>query len=215
MEIFTFRGYYLHFAEISMFRGYYPHFLDISALRGYYPHFMDISKFHGYYLHLVDTIGIGQTKSYLACNFCHVTHSLVLVVDFFSSHYELLSSSCLSYLSHFTLLVKVTGATIDLPLLRISKKRAIKGGGLPHDGTGESRCQDVWDDLCAGGAIFFLFGLETGVVMLHNLKLPKSLHNQVAWRIYGRVTQRYRNGSWLYPQIGYSLVGAVLGPVGD
>ena len=49
---------------------------------------------------------------------------------------------------------------------------------------------------------FFLFGLETGVVMLHNLKVPKSLHNQVAWRIYGRVTQRYSNGSWLYPQIG-------------
>ena len=58
-------GYYPYFVNIirilwiSKFRGYYLHFVDISAFRGYYPHIMDF-------------ICIVHIMSYLACNVCPV-----------------------------------------------------------------------------------------------------------------------------------------------
>ena len=82
-----FRGYYLHFVEISTFRGYYPHFVDIYVLRGYYPYFMEISMFcryyphlleistsRGYYPHFVDIIYIDHITTYLARNVCLIFH---------------------------------------------------------------------------------------------------------------------------------------------
>ena len=37
-----FRGFYVHFVEISTFRGHYLHFLHRYVVRGYYLHFVEI-----------------------------------------------------------------------------------------------------------------------------------------------------------------------------
>ena len=62
---------------------------------GYYLHFVDISEFHGYYPHFVDIIHIGHITIYLACNVCHVLHTLVLVVDII----------CIGHIIHILFLV--------------------------------------------------------------------------------------------------------------
>ena len=49
--IFSGRGYYPHFTEISTFSEYYPHFVDIRPIcsgREYYPHFTEILTLCGY-----------------------------------------------------------------------------------------------------------------------------------------------------------------------
>ena len=62
----------------------------ISTFCGHFPHFVDISLFCGYYLYIMDIVDLSASCRYY----------------FYWSHYKLLISICLQYLSHLLILCK-------------------------------------------------------------------------------------------------------------
>ena len=102
VEISTFCGYYLHFVEISMFRGYYPHFVYISIFRGNIHVLWILSAFRG-------NIHVPWILSAF-----HVFICILWRLSAFRGNIHvpwILSVFRPFYLSSFTCLVKLTGAT--------------------------------------------------------------------------------------------------------
>ena len=107
---------YPHFVEISKFHGYYPHFMGISAFRGYYPHFVLISVFCGniHVLWILSAFcGDVHVPWILSAFFVCIRISWMLSVFCGNIHVPWRLSAFHSfYLTHFTHIVKVTGASL-------------------------------------------------------------------------------------------------------
>ena len=103
LGISTFRGYYTHFVEISTFRRYYPQFVYISVFRGNIHVLWVLSAFCGN-IHVPWILSAFCVCICISCRlsvFCgniHVSSILFAFRPF--------------YLSQFTHLVRVTGASL-------------------------------------------------------------------------------------------------------